>query len=60
MNAEPLIPLPKKKPNESLKPVQLLMVFLLWAFVITLGISTFMAEFGFGAKTKQGWNSQVL
>ena len=51
MNAEPLIPLPKKKPNESLKPVQLLMLFVVWAFGITLGISAFLAEFWVGAKS---------
>ena len=44
MNEEPLIPLPKQRPNDGLEPVELLMLFLLWAVGITLGIFAFLAE----------------
>ena len=52
MNAEPLIPLPKKVLNEGLKPIQLLMLFLVWSFGITLGSLAFLAELAVGTKNK--------
>ena len=53
MNAEPLIPLPKQRPNTGLEPVQLLMLFLLWALGMTLAILAFLAELMLGVKAKQ-------
>ena len=53
LNAKPFIPLPKQRLNEALKPVQLMMVFLLLAFGIALGILAFMVELMVGVKTKK-------
>ena len=52
MNAEPLIPLPKKALNEGLKPVQLLMLFVVWSFGIALGSLAILAELAVGTKNK--------
>ena len=53
MNAKPFIPLPKQRHNEGLKSVQLLMLFLILAFGLTLGILAFFVEFSVGPKRKQ-------
>ena len=52
MNAEPLIPLPKNVLNEGLKPVQLLMLFVVWSFGIALGLLAILAELAVGTKNK--------
>ena len=53
MNAEPLIPLPKQRHNEALKPVQLIMLFLLWGFGLTIGVFVFTVERAAGVKAIQ-------
>ena len=53
MNAEPLIPLPKQRHNEALKPVQLIMLFLLWGFGLTIGVLAFLVEHAARVKAKQ-------
>ena len=53
MDAEFLIPLPKKRPNSGLEPIQLLMLFLLWVLGITIGTLTLLAELMIGVKTKE-------
>ena len=52
MNAEPLIPQPIQRPHAGLEPVQLLMLFLLWAVGMTLGILAFFAELMVGVKAR--------
>ena len=53
MNAKPFIPLPKQRHNEGLKPVQLLMLFLILAFGLTIGVLAFFVELLVGPKGKQ-------
>ena len=58
MNAEPLIPLPKQRPNTGLEPVELLKLFLLWAVGMTLAILAFLAEVMLGVKAKHRVTTQ--
>ena len=48
MNAEPLIPLPKQRSNESLNHTQLIMLWLILAIGLTLGLLFFLVELKLG------------
>ena len=44
MNKIPLIPLPKQSEDEPLKPIQLVMLWLIWASGILLSLVAFLIE----------------
>ena len=58
MNAEPLYPLPKQRDNDSLKLVQLLMLFLIWSFGTTIALLLFFFELVIGARQNAERNEQ--
>ena len=44
MNKIPLIPLPKQSEDEPLKPIQLVMLWFIWASGILVSLFTFLIE----------------
>ena len=52
MNGEPFIPLPKQRHNKPLMPVQLLMLWLMWACGVTAGLIVFLVELKAGVKER--------
>ena len=53
------IPLPKLRVNEALQITQLIMLFVLWGFGLTLGSLIFLMELGLGGRTKENKLSKV-
>ena len=54
------IPLPKlRPPDEALKLTQLIMLFVLWGFGMTLGSLTFLMELGLGVKARGNKPSKI-
>ena len=56
MNAEPLIPLPKKNTDKPLNIRQLMGLWLIWGISITAGILVFLGEFLVGIRDKRPKN----
>ena len=59
MNAEPLIPLPKKNTDKPLNVRQLMGLWFIWGISAAAGILVFLTEFLVGIKAKHPKNLTI-
>ena len=59
MNAEPLIPLPKKNTDKPLNITQLMGIWFIWGISITAGILVFLGELLVGIRAKHPKNHTI-
>ena len=59
MNAEPLIPLPKKNTDKPLNIRQLMGIWFIWGVSITAGVLVFLSEILVGIRAKHQKNLTI-